>query len=224
MANQPILVIGNKRWSSWSLRPWIALAQAGIAFDEILVPLRTEEAIALKKRWCPSGTVPVLHHGDLAIWESLAICEYVAETFPDAKLWPEDRAARAVARAVSNEMHAGFRDLRTHMTMNVARSWPGIGHTPEVDRDIARITSIWNSCRGTFGAGGPFLFGRFSIADAMFAPVCFRFQTYAVALDGPAAAYCDAMLDLPAMKAWQEAGRAEPWRIPAYERGEDATG
>lgn len=218
MSNELVLVIGNKRWSSWSLRPWLALKQAGVAFREVLVPLRTAEAVELKKTWCPSGTVPVLHHGGIATWESLAICEYVAETFPEARLWPSDRGARALARAVSSEMHAGFRDLRMNMSMNVARSWPGVGHTPEVDRDIARILAIWTECRHAHGSGGPFLFGSFSIADAMFAPVAFRFQTYAVPLEGAARAYCDALLALPAMKEWQEAGKAEPWRIPVYER------
>lgn len=220
MTSDLVLVIGNKRYSSWSLRPWLALTQAGLEFREIVVPLRTEEGAALKERWCPSGTVPVLHHDGVAIWESLAIAEYVAETFPEARLWPERREERAVARALANEMHAGFRALRMALPMNVARPPAPVDLDTDVKRDIARIAAAWTACRRAHRSAGPFLFGRFSIADAMFAPVCFRFQAYAVTLaDHPEAAeYAATMLALPAMRAWQEAGRSETWRIPAYEQ------
>lgn len=212
-----MLVIANKAYSSWSLRPWLALKQADAAFTEVVIPLRQPETAAAIARWSPAGRVPVLRHGETTIWESIAILEYVAELFPAAHLWPLDPGARAHARAIVAEMHSGFVPLRTHMNMNIRRERPGHGRTPEVEKDIARITAIWRDCRARFGRGGPFLFGAFSNADAMYAPVVTRFKTYGVALDGDCQAYADAVLGLPAMRDWYADAARETWTIPEFE-------
>ncbi len=211
------LVIGNKNYSSWSMRPWLAMRVAGVPFDEVRIPLYEAETTASLMRWSPSGLVPLLQEGELKVWDSLAICEYLAERFPECGLWPADPAARAVARAVSAEMHAGFSGLRTAMVMNVRRRYPDRGRTPECLKDIERVLAIWTDCRRRFGNGGDFLFGRFSIADAMYAPVVLRFQTYAVALDGVARQYADAVLALPAVQEWVEAAGQEAERIPKFD-------
>ena len=210
------LVIANKTYSSWSLRPWLALKHVGTAFDEAIIPLRQPETAPKIAQWSPAGKVPVLRHGDVTIWESIAILEYLAELFPDANLWPADPAARAHARAISAEMHAGFTALRSNMPMNLRRHLPGRGRTPEVEKDIARITAMWRDCRERFGSGGPFLFGAFSNADAMYAPVVTRFETYEVTLDAVCRAYADALLALPAMRSWSAEAAAEPWTIAEY--------
>jgi glutathione S-transferase len=205
------LVIGTKAWSSWSLRPWLALKAIGQPFKETLVELRQPNTRAEALKHAPSGRVPVLKHDGLAIWDSLAICEYLAETFPNAGLWPADKAARARARAVSAEMHAGFGPLRAAMSMDVKARHPTPPMTPELKADIARVIELWNECRRDFGAKaqgpakGPFLFGSFSIADAMYAPVATRFVTYGVTLDDVSAAYVKAVTELPAMKEWTAA-------------------
>jgi len=204
------LVIGNKNYSSWSLRPWLALKQAGIAFHEAAVDLYVPDSKALILKHSPSGKVPALIDAGLAVWDSMAICEYAAEIEPS--LWPRQREARAVARAVSAEMHAGFAALRSRMPMNCRAALPGEGRAPEVERDIARIVALWEECRDRFGGGGTFLFGTFSIADAMYAPVVWRFRTYAVALPSAARAYAEAMEALPAMQEWLAAALAEPER------------
>jgi glutathione S-transferase len=200
------LVVGTKRISSWSLRPWLAAKMAGIDFDEIPITLRQPETKAEILKHSPSGKVPCLIHGGLVVWDSLAICEYLAELHPT--LWPEGREARAVARAVSAEMHAGFPRLRDVCSMDVCTTTP-LAEVPEdVAAEIARIQSLWNDCRtrfGTKGAGGPFLFGRFSVADAMYAPVVTRFTTYGIKLDATAQAYCDAVWSLPPMQEWKQA-------------------
>lgn len=211
------LVIGNKNYSSWSLRPWMALKQAGAAFREIVVPLYRPDSRATILEHSPSGRVPVLRHGSITVWESLAICEYVAETFPEAQLWPHDREARATARSLSAEMHSGFVALRSNMDMNVRARLAGVGRTKDSIRDIDRIRSLWSDARKRFGRGGPFLFGKFSIADAMYAPVVLRFRTYEVKLDDGLHEYCAAVLALPAMEEWMAAARAEPWTIEAFE-------
>lgn len=211
------LVIGNKNYSSWSLRPWLALKHVGEPFEEIRIPLYTPESYAELARWSPSGKVPVLIEGDERVWDSLAICEYLAERFPARALWPAARSARAVARSVSAEMHSGFTALRTHMSMNVRRSLPGQGRAPGVQEDIDRVIAIWKDCRRRFGAGGPFLFGGFSIADAMYAPVALRFTTYCVALDEECAAYVEALRALPAMQEWIAAACAEREMIQEFE-------
>lgn len=207
------IYIGNRNYSSWSLRGWLALKHTGMRFEEKLIALDLPETGAAIRAHSPSGRVPVLEHGSLTVWESLAIAEYLAETYPGARLWPESAAARAVARAVSAEMHAGFASLRTHMPMDVRGRYPGRGRGPGVDEDIERIIRIWSDCRSRFGADGPLLFGAFSIADAMFAPVVSRFLTYEVDLPPPAAAYRDAVWKLPTVQEWAAAAAAEPWTI-----------
>ncbi len=207
------IVLGNKNYSSWSLRGWLAVAQSGLSFDEVVIPLRGAETKAEILRHSPSGKVPTLIAGDQAIWDSLAIGEYLAERCPEAGLWPADPTARAHARAVSAEMHSGFPNLRTHMPMQITAYHPGLGRGPGVLADIARIQEIWRDCRAGFGADGAFLFGAFSLADAAYAPVVSRFATYGVELEPGAAAYRDAVLAWPAMVAWSEAAAAEPWTI-----------
>jgi glutathione S-transferase len=207
------LIIGNKNYSSWSLRPWLAMKQAGIAFEETRIPLYGPDSKQRLAQVSPSGKVPVLVDGELTIWDSLAICEYLAERH--AGLWPADAAARAAARAVSAEMHSGFSNLRTHMTMNIRKNYAGKGSTPGVSQDIARIFAAWTDCRERFGAGGPYLFGQFSITDAMYAPVVLRFRTYAVAPPSNLASYCETMLALPAVQDWIAASVAETESIPS---------
>ncbi|HYC05177.1 MAG TPA: glutathione S-transferase family protein [Azospirillaceae bacterium] len=207
------LVIGNKSYSSWSLRPWLALRQAGIAFDEVVIPLRTPETKAAILAQGPAGKVPVLRHGDLTIWDSLAICEYVAELRPEAGLWPEDRAARAVARSVSAEMHSGFQDLRANLFMDLRRERRSEERLAKAAADIARVQAIWADCRARFGRGGPFLFGRFSVADCMYAPVTTRFTTWGVELTPGSRAYVEAVQALPAFQDWKRAALAEEWEI-----------
>ena len=197
------LVIGTKRFSSWSLRPWLAARMADVEFDEVLITLRQPETKAEILKHSPSGKVPCLIHGALTIWDSLAICEYLAELHPT--LWPEGREARAVARAVSAEMHSGFPNLRNVCSMDVCEITPLAEIPPEVEVEIARIKALWNDCRARFGAGGPFLFGRFSVADAMYAPVVSRFTTFAIPLDPVCQAYSDAIWSLPAMQDWKRA-------------------
>jgi glutathione S-transferase len=205
-----VLVIGNKRYSSWSLRPWLALKMAGLAFEEVLVPLRQPDTKQRILQYSPSGKVPFLKHGAVQVWDSLAICEYVAELAPQGRLWPDDAAGRAQARAAAAEMHSGFVELRKTMAMDVCVHTP-MAEVPEpVQSEISRITALWNDCRSRFGAGGPFLFGRFSIADAMYAPVVTRFTTYGVKLDPVSQAYVEAVWALPAMQEWKAAADQEP--------------
>ena len=212
------LVIGNKNYSSWSLRPWLALRNAGIPFGERLIPLSDENWDAAIAAVSPSRRVPVLLHGERTVWETLAILEYVHELYPEAGLWPADRDARAQARAVACEMHAGFTALRTHMPMNLRRlDLKGKGRGPGVVGDIARVCAIWRDCRARYGAGGAFLFGGFGTADAMFAPVVTRLDTYGVALDDTCATYSRAVLSLPAFVEWREAALREPWIVPGDE-------
>jgi glutathione S-transferase len=211
------LILGNKNYSSWSLRPYLALSHVGVPFDEVVIPLRHADTAERIAAHSPSGRVPVLVHGDLTVWDSLAICEYLADVFPEAKLWPADRAARATARSVSAEMHSGFAALRTDLPMNIRAERPRRELFAEVQADIARIRKIWRDCRARFGAGGRFLFGTFGVADAMFAPVVTRFRTYGINLDGGEAAYADAVWHLPALQRWAEAGQKEPWAIAQYE-------
>lgn len=201
------LVAGNKNYSSWSMRPWVLLTQAGIAFDESTVWLGEADTKTNIARYSATGTVPVLQDGELTVSDSLAICEYLAEKFPGKHLWPQDPAQRARARSLAAEMHSGFSALRGKMPMNVRNRYPGCGMTPEAAADIARIGAAWQDA--LVRSGGPWLFGGFCIADAMFAPVVFRFQTYAVALSGPAAAYQKTMLATPALVKLAELAAAE---------------
>lgn len=214
---QLTLVIGNKNYSSWSLRPWLAMKQFGLNFNEICIPLYTPESPAQIRQYSLSGKVPVLLHDTQTVWDSLAICEYLAEQFSSMPWWPDDKAARAIARSISAEMHSGFQSLRQNMPMNCRARLPGKGMTPEVQTDINRITAIWQECRQNFGASGDLLFGKFTIADAMFAPVVLRFVTYGVQLDSVAKAYAEAVLSLSAMQEWLAAAEAEPETIPAVE-------
>jgi glutathione S-transferase len=215
---KPTLIIANRNYSSWSLRAWLALEATGQPFDEIVIPLGRPETTEEILRWSPTGRVPALHIGEIRLWDSLAICEHLAETFPEAGLWPADPRARATARSVVAEMHSGFTALRTHMTMNLRASYPGVGRETEVDEDIARITAIWEECRKDFGAGGDLLFGSFTIADAFYAPVVSRFITYGVSPGGIAGRYMDAVWALPAMQDWAAKARAEEWIVERYER------
>lgn len=212
------LYIGNKNYSSWSLRAWLVLKQAGIVFDEVVIPLYRPESKPAILRHSPSGRVPCLRHGDTVVWDSLAIAEYVADLMPEAKLWPADPTARAVARGVSAEMHAGFMALRQSMPMNLRAAHPGKGMTPAVRDDVNRVTALWRDCRRRFAGAKPFLFGDPTIADAMYAPVVARFATYAVVLDDAARDYVSLILGLPALQAWTEAAQQEPWIIPEFER------
>jgi glutathione S-transferase len=210
------LIIGNKAYASWSLRAWLGLRAAGAPFDEVVIPLSRLDTAAHIAEHSPSGKVPALVADDgLTVWDSLAILEYLAERFPDAGLWPQDARARAVARSVSAEMHAGFAPLRREMRMDLKQRFPSREPSPAVAADIARITAIWRDCRARFGAGGPFLFGAFGIADCMYAPVVTRFETYGVPLDETCRAYADAVLALPAMRDWTAAAVAEEWIIEA---------
>ena len=209
------LVIGNKNYSSWSLRPWLAMRVAGIPFAEHRIPLYGPGSKAQILVYSPAGKVPCLADGDLRVWDSLSICEYLAEKHPG--LWPQDPAARALARSVSAEMHSGFANLRAKMSMNIRKRYPGLGRTPESLADVARIVSLWSDCRARYGKGGRFLFGAFSIADAMYAPVVLRFRTYEVELPADCRAYSDAVLALPAMQDWIAAAMAETESLPQFE-------
>jgi glutathione S-transferase len=211
------LIIGNKNYSSWSLRAWLVLEHAGVPYQEKLVVLDVPESPAELAKVSPTRRVPVLRIGDLSVWDSLAIAETVAERAPGAGLWPADADARAVARAVTCEMHSGFTALREHMPMNVRRRAPGVERKPGVAEDVARIQALWAETRARFGKGGPFLFGAFGIADAFFAPVVSRFVTYEVEVDSVSRAYMDAVWALPAMKAWCAASAAETHARPKYE-------
>ena len=212
-----ILVIGNRNYSSWSMRPWLFMKQHGIAFEEVYIPLYQANSKERLLRHSPSGKVPVLIEGETRVWDSLAILEYLAEAHPRTRAWPADAVARAAARSVCAEMHSGFPALRGRLSMNVCkvfapRTWPA-----EVDEEIERIQSLWQSCRERHGAEGPFLFGRFSAADAMYAPVVWRFTGYSVPLAPAARDYCDAMLALPPMQEWRAAARAEAETLPQFE-------
>jgi glutathione S-transferase len=212
------LVIGNKNYSSWSMRPWLALRANDIAFDEIFIPLYTDEAD--KRRildFSHSGKVPALIDGAVTIWDSLSIIEYVAERFPEARLWPEDRASRAHARSISAEMHSGFMALRSECGMNLHRPIRAIALSADARANVARIQEIWIECRERYGKLGPFLFGRFGAADAMFAPVVHRLRTYAIAVEPAAQAYMETMMALPAFQEWTRAGLAETLVIERLE-------
>jgi glutathione S-transferase len=213
------LVIGNKNYSSWSMRPWLALRASNIAFEEIFIPLYTDNP-ADKERivsFTRSGKVPCLIDGDVTVWDSLAIIEYVAERFPAAKLWPEDRAARAHARSISAEMHSGFMALRNECGMNLHRPIGSVPLSADARANIARIDQIWSECRARHGKSGPFLFGAFGAADAMFGPVVHRFRTYAVNVSPVARAYMETMMALPAFAEWTRAGLAETLVIEKFE-------
>jgi len=212
------LVIGNKNYSSWSMRPWLALRASRIPFEEIFIPLYTGKAD--KDRllsYSRSGKVPALIDGDITVWDSLAIIEYLAEHFPEAKLWPQDRAARAHARSVSAEMHSGFMPLRNECGMNLHRPVRSVALSEDARANIARVEEIWSDCRERYGKQGPFLFGAFTGADAIYAPVVHRFRTYDIKVGPVVQAYMETMMALPAFKEWTEAGLAETLVIEKFE-------
>jgi len=209
-----ILVIGNKRYSSWSLRPWALMKHFQIPFEEKLIPLDTPQTPSEILKFSPSGKVPALIDNDVVIWESLAIAEYLHERFPEKGMWPTDAKVRAVARSVSNEMHAGFSTMREHMPHDLRKRLTVFDYSP-AQKDIDRVQAIWRQCLKT--SQGPFLFGSFSIADSMFLPVVNRFVTYGVPTTGEVAAYVGAMRALPAFQAWLKDAEAETLRMPRYE-------
>jgi glutathione S-transferase len=212
------LYIGNRAYSSWSLRGWLACKLAGIAFAEKVHDMAAADWPDFVQAASPTAKVPVLRHGSVVVWESIAIGDYLADLFPKAGLWPEEPAARAQARAMSAEMHAGFIGLRTSMWMNMRRHFPGRGRTPAALADVARIVALWDETRQRFGTGGPYLFGqRFTLADAMYAPVVSRFVTWEPELPASAKAYVAAAWDQPFMVEWRKAADAEPWTIAKYE-------
>lgn len=210
------LVIGNKNYSSWSMRPWLVLAGFGIPFEELHVSLGRPDTSAQIGRYTAAGRVPVLIDGDITIWDSLAICEYLAEQFPEKHLWPRDAAARAMARSICAEMHSGFSGLRSAMWMNIRANFAGKGRTPAAQADIARVCEIWQDCLDRSGPHG-FLFGDFSIADAFYAPVVMRFRSYGVWLAPAVQAYVDRVVAHPAVTKWMHEAVAETDRIESYD-------
>ena len=203
------LILGNKTFSSWSLRGWLAVRQSGIAFEEVVIPLRKPETRSEILKHSPAGKVPTLILEGETVWDSLAIAETLAERCPDRGLWPADPRARRLARCVTAEMHAGFAKLRDALPMDLSQQFPDHPISPEVQADIDRIQAIWRDCRAGHGAGGDFLFGGFCIADAFYAPVVTRFATYDVPLDAVCAAYCTAVMESPWMKEWSAAAAEE---------------
>jgi len=196
------LVIGSKKWSSWSLRPWIALKQAAIPFKEILIHLRQPDTRARILEYCPAGKVPILIDGKEHVWDSLAILDYIALRFPEAKLWPTELSAFALAKSISAEIHGGFTAIRRELSMDIGAERPTPDLSDEVQAELERLQAIWCDARTRFGSAGPFLFGRFTNADAMYAPVATRLRTYQVKVDPVSLAYMNTMLALPAMKEW----------------------
>jgi len=211
------IYIGNRNYSSWSLRAWLMLRQTAATFESILIPLYGPGSKDEILRHSPSGKVPALHHGDVTVWDSLAIGEYLAETFPEARLWPAAAAARACARSVSAEMHAGFVSLRRHLPMNMRRVVKPRPLTEEVQADVTRIAAIWRDCRRRFAGSGAFLFGEFGIADAMYAPVVSRLRSYAVPIDRDTVSYCEAVERHPPYQEWRAAAKDEPMVVPEFE-------
>jgi len=216
------IVLGNKRYSSWSLRGWLMLKQGGGAFDEIVIPLDQPQTRSEILSHSPAGKVPVLKTGDSVVWDSLAIAEYLHEAFPEAGLWPSDAGARAQARSISAEMHAGFAALRMHLPMDVCAQNPSRGaralSDPQVAADVARIVAIWTGCRERYG-GGDFLFGDWCAADAMYAPVVLRFRTYGINLPESAGFYPRRVLESEAIQQWLAAAECEVEVIDEDEKG-----
>lgn len=212
------LVIGNKNYSSWSLRPWLLLRQANIPFEEIRIPLYRPDTKSQLARYSQWGRVPVLVDGAVTVWESLAICEYIAERYPEQALWPRDPHARAVARSVSAEMHAGFAGLRRELSMDCRSIHADVPLTEATRKEIDRIETVWSECRTRFGHKGAFLFGDFSIADAMYAPIALRGQTYQIPWTETSRRYVDTLIALPALQSWLTDAHSETERLPQFER------
>lgn len=213
----PVLVIGNKNYSSWSLRPWVFLRHHNIDFGEIRIPLYVAGSKERILAYSSAGKVPILIDGKTTVWDSYAILEYLAERYPQTQAWPVAAATRAVARAVCAEMHCGFGALRTNLPMNVRKRFKAQQWKEDVQQDIDRVQLLWQMCRERYGRTGPFLFGKFGIVDAMYAPVVWRFLSYSVDLDANAEAYCAAMSALPAMREWQAHAAAEAETLPQFE-------
>ncbi|WP_050467805.1 glutathione S-transferase family protein [Herbaspirillum chlorophenolicum] len=213
--HMPTLVIGNKNYSSWSMRPWVVMTAFDIPFKEVRVLLDQPDTVSEIARYTGSGRVPVLLDGDIAIWDSLSICEYLAEQFPDRSLWPGRTDARAIARSISAEMHSGFMGLRSAMSMDIRGRYPGQGRTPEAQADIGRVCEIWEECLSQFGHH-EFLFGDFSIADAFYAPVVMRFTSYQVPLAPALQAYADRVKAHPAVARWIAEALAEKEILPNH--------
>jgi glutathione S-transferase len=207
------LVIGNKNYSSWSLRPWLAMKMAGLDFREVVIPLYEGDYKKKILKYSPAGKVPILVDGPVTVWDSLAILEYLAEKFSEKNLWPTDKTIRAHARAISCEMHSGFMALRKECPMDIRKDPENKILSDQARIDVGRIQAIWSDTRRQYGQKGDFLFGKFTIADAMFAPVVFRFRTYGIQLDATARAYSGAMLGLPALQEWIQAAQEEPYVI-----------
>ncbi len=203
------LVIGNKNYSSWSLRPWLLLSFHGLPFEEVRIPLDQENTHAMLARYTDAGKVPVLRDGDLTVWDSLAICEYISEQYLNGGGWPSDVRARAEARSCSAEMHSGFQEIRGRLPMNCRATGRKVPLTTELEREVARIDSIWSQYRETYSSAGPWLFGEFSIADCMFAPLAFRFRTYGISVSTVSERYMHFMLGHEQMHAWLEQSHAE---------------
>jgi glutathione S-transferase len=213
------LAIANKLYSSWSLRPWMVLSAFGIPFEDIVIPLRLPDSRSRLLEYSPSGKLPALIDGDVTVWESLAIIEYLAEKFPDRAIWPRDGNARAHARAISNEMHGGFQPLRQVCAMHLGARFATPPLTDALKSSIDRIEDIWSATRNRFAAAGPYLFGAFSAADAMYLPVVSRFETYQIPVRETTRAYMDTMLAHPAFLDWRASALKEPWTIPEYSNG-----
>lgn len=213
------LVIANKLYSSWSLRPWLMLTAFSIPFEEIVIPLREADSRSRVLEYSPSGKVPALVDDDVTIWESLAIIEYLAEKHPDIAIWPKNGKARAHARSISNEMHGGFQTLRQACPMHLGARFATPPLTELLKANVDRIEDIWAETRNRYGAGGPYLFGTFSAADAMYAPVATRFETFQIPVREATQAYMDAVLAHPALVSWRQAALAEPWKIAEYAAG-----
>ncbi|MBV9348106.1 MAG: glutathione S-transferase family protein [Pseudolabrys sp.] len=209
------LYVGNKNYSSWSFRPWIGMKAAGVGFDEVVIPLYAPGSAEKIRAHSPAGKVPILEDDGRVIWDSLAILEYVAEKYPEKGLWPADPIARAHARSISAEMHSGFAPLRNQCPMNMRRPAKPITLSDETRGNVARIDTLWSDCLNRYG--GPFLFGAFGVADAMYAPVVSRFTTYLVGVSLAARSYMDAVKALPAWQEWEAAALKEPWTIPHAE-------
>ena len=212
------LVIGNKNYSSWSLRGWLLLKQFNISFKEVRLPLYSETFSEKIKEYSPSGLVPILVTGDQSIWDSLAICEYIAEQHPELNCWPKDVRTRAIARSASNEMHSGFFQVRNNLPMNCRRSRAIDTLTPELDKEITRVSEIWRSCREAYADAGDFLFGKFSIADVMYAPVVLRFRSYLIEVGSIETEYMQSMLSLASLQEWIDGALAEEEVIELYEQ------
>lgn len=218
------LAIGNKAYSSWSLRPWILLSEFGIPFAEDFIPLDTPEFAKRVAAYGAGKTVPILKDDDVVVWESLAIIDYAAELFPDQPIWPRDKAARALARAMAAEMHSGFGALRKACPMNIRKRFATLDRGELVSKDVARIEQLWRDARHRFGANGPFLFGAFCAADAMYAPVVTRLETYSIPVSDESRAYMNAVLATPSFRRWHVAAMAEPFIVAADEPDEQAVG